>query len=88
MTLVHFGRNIIGRTLVIERTHGGWRCYFPNIMYTEKSGASVAVTIIGAGPNQQRMLSDFAQKIRGKWARRYDGLGAYTEYPVPQSLTV
>jgi hypothetical protein len=88
MTLTHFGRNIIGRLLVIEQTHCGWRCYFPNVMYTEKQGAGIAVTVIGAGPNQQRMLEDFVQKVRGKWARIYDGLGAYTEYPVPPTLTV
>jgi len=86
MSLTQFGR-IIGRTLVVEPTHHGWRCYFPNTMFTEKSDACIAVTVIGAGPNQRRMREDFTQKIGGKWARTYDGVGAYTEYPVPTSLT-
>lgn len=86
MTITQFGR-IIGCSLVVERTHGGWRCYFPHVMFTDRSGACIAVTVIGAGPNQQRMLDDFTGKIRGKWARIYDGLGAYQEFPVPKGLT-
>ena len=87
MTLNQFGR-IIRRHLVVECVGKFWRCYYENVAYTDKPGrCGITVTIAGAGPTQERMRQDFAQKIRGKIVRLYDGMGAYDEYPVPLSLT-
>jgi len=88
MTLAEFGNLQLVRPLVIERSGKAWRCYFQGVLYAAKPGlCAVVVTIVGAGPNQERMREDFVQKIRGKCARVYDGMGAYTEFPVPASLT-
>ena len=90
MTLSEFGRHVIRRDLIVQPIDDrACRCYFEHVMFAESFGrCAVVTTIIGVGPTQQRMREDFVQKIRGKVARVYDGMGAYAEYPVPDTLTV
>jgi hypothetical protein len=86
MSIAEFSEQL-GRPFVVEPIGKAWRCYFQGAMYTDKPGLNaVAISIIGAGPNQQRMREDFVGKIRGKVARTYDGTGHYREFPVPLAL--
>jgi hypothetical protein len=86
MTLVQFGR-LIKRPLVVETSGKVARCYYANVLYGNGPRAAVVSTAIGCGPNQERARVDLVQKVRGKVARVYDGMGAYTEFPVPRFLT-
>ena len=87
MTLSEFERQIKQKLLEEAAGPYGFRCQFRGVLYADKSGlCAIRTTIIGAGPNKQRARQDFVEKIRGKWARVFDGLGAYQEFGVPRSL--
>ena len=90
MTPEQFGR-IIGRPLTIQRAQDSdtlfWRCYYANTLFANAPRAAVSVPVIACGPNPERARQDFAQKIRGKYVRVIDGAGAFTEFPVPLSLS-
>lgn len=88
MTLGQFG-HIIGRRVVVEHARNGrsWRCYYPNVVYLDYLSDSMAITIAGAGPNQEQARKDLAEKIRGKFARTYDAYGPLEVFPIPSSIS-